>query len=86
MKGQYLSKIFVDPKTNLSYKYTLKNLGKDYELCVKFETKREECVGKKDGIFLNAIAYIILKEKLYNQEFIDTRTKEFETYKNSILK
>lgn len=53
LKGQYLSKIFVDPKTNLSYKYTLKNLGKDYELCVKFETKGEECVGKKDGIFLN---------------------------------
>lgn len=53
LKGQYLSKIFVDPKTNLSYKYTLKNLGKDYELCVKFETKGEECIGKEDGIFLN---------------------------------
>jgi len=36
-------------------------------------------------LFLNSIAYVILKDELYNQEFIDTRCKEFEDYKNSIL-
>lgn len=36
-------------------------------------------------LLLNAIAYVILSEGLYNQEFIDTRTKEFEQYKESIL-
>ena len=36
-------------------------------------------------LLLNSIAYIILKENLYDQMFIDTRTKEFASYKNSIL-
>ncbi len=36
-------------------------------------------------LFINAIAYVILNEKLYNQKFIDTRTKEFESYKSNIL-
>lgn len=36
-------------------------------------------------LFLNCLAYVILSEKLYNQDFIDTRTKEFEQYKQSIL-
>ncbi len=36
-------------------------------------------------LILNMMAYVILNEKLYNNEFIDSRCKEFETYKNSIL-
>jgi formate dehydrogenase major subunit len=36
-------------------------------------------------LFLNCLAYVILNENLYNQDFIDTRTKEFEQYKQSIL-
>ena len=36
-------------------------------------------------LVLNMMAYVILKEKLYNNEFIDTRCKGFEEYKNSIL-
>lgn len=36
-------------------------------------------------LVLNMMAYVILCEKLYNNEFIDTRCKGFEEYKNSIL-
>jgi len=36
-------------------------------------------------LFLNSLAYVILKDELYNKEFIDTRTKDFNDYKNSIL-
>jgi len=36
-------------------------------------------------LILNMLAYVIIKEKLYDQEFIKTRTKEFEIYKKSIL-
>ena len=36
-------------------------------------------------LFLNAIAYVILTEKLYNQDFIDSRCKDFDIYKESIL-
>jgi formate dehydrogenase major subunit len=36
-------------------------------------------------LVLNMLAFVILNEKLYNEEFINTRTKEFETYKQSIL-
>ncbi|WP_419771443.1 MAG: molybdopterin oxidoreductase family protein [Candidatus Marinarcus sp.] len=36
-------------------------------------------------LILNMMAYVILNEKLYNNEFIDARCKEFEHYKSSIL-
>ncbi len=36
-------------------------------------------------LFLNSIAYVILNENLYNEEFIESRCKDFESYKNSIL-
>ncbi|WP_428027156.1 molybdopterin oxidoreductase family protein [Arcobacter sp.] len=36
-------------------------------------------------LVLNMMAYVILSERLYNNEFIDARCKGFEEYKNSIL-
>jgi len=51
----------------------------------KFATESVVLPYESNLLFMNAIAYVILNEKLYNQEFIDTRTKEFEEYKNSIL-
>lgn len=36
-------------------------------------------------LVLNMMAYVILDEKLYNNEFIDARCKGFEEYKESIL-
>lgn len=36
-------------------------------------------------LVLNMMAYVILSEKLYNNEFIDARCKGFEEYKQSIL-
>ncbi|MEA3353433.1 MAG: molybdopterin-dependent oxidoreductase [Campylobacterota bacterium] len=51
----------------------------------KFATEEVVIPYESNLLFLNAIAYVILKEELYNQEFIDTRTKEFEQYKESIL-
>ncbi len=51
----------------------------------KFATDTVVLPYESNLLFLNAIAYVILNEKLYNQEFIDARTKEFEAYKNSIL-
>ena len=36
-------------------------------------------------LFLNMMSYVILKEKLYNKEFIKKRTKNFEAFKESIL-
>lgn len=36
-------------------------------------------------LFLNSIAYVILKEFLYDDSFIDTRTKGFENYRDSII-
>jgi len=51
----------------------------------KFATDTVIMPYESNLLLLNAIAYIILKEKLYNKEFIDTRTKEFESYKKSIL-
>ena len=36
-------------------------------------------------LVLNMMAYVILNEKLYNNEFIDARCEEFEKYKDSIL-
>ncbi len=36
-------------------------------------------------LFLNCLAYVILKEKIYNKKFIKTRTKEFDNYKKQIL-
>ncbi len=51
----------------------------------KFATDTAVIPYESNLLFLNAIAYVILNENLYNQEFIDTRTKEFEEYKTSIL-
>lgn len=36
-------------------------------------------------LVLNMIAYVILKEELYNKEFIRNRVKRFEEYKEAIL-
>ena len=36
-------------------------------------------------LFLNSLAYVILNENLYNQDFIDTRTENFKAYKEAIL-
>jgi formate dehydrogenase major subunit len=36
-------------------------------------------------LILNAMAYVILNEELYDKEFIATRTKGFREYKDSIL-
>ncbi|RXJ56430.1 molybdopterin oxidoreductase family protein [Candidatus Marinarcus aquaticus] len=36
-------------------------------------------------LVLNMMSYVILDEKLYNNEFIDARCKGFEAYKESIL-
>ncbi|MDD5051998.1 MAG: molybdopterin-dependent oxidoreductase [Sulfuricurvum sp.] len=36
-------------------------------------------------MILNMMAYVILSENLVNTEFVDTRTKGYEEYKNSIL-
>jgi formate dehydrogenase major subunit len=51
----------------------------------KFATHSSVLPYESNLLFLNAIAYVILSENLYNQDFIDTRTKEFEAYKKSIL-
>ena len=36
-------------------------------------------------LFLNMMAYIIITEKLYDVSFIDNRSKDFESYKESVL-
>jgi formate dehydrogenase major subunit len=36
-------------------------------------------------LVLNMLAYVIVKEKLYDKEFIDKRVKEFEEFSESIL-
>jgi formate dehydrogenase major subunit len=51
----------------------------------KFATDQVVLPYESNLLFLNAIAYVILSEKLYNQEFIDQRVKGFEEYKESIL-
>jgi len=51
----------------------------------KFATDTVVMPYESNLLFLNAIAYVIVQENLYNQEFINTRTKEFEEYKKSIL-
>jgi len=51
----------------------------------KFATDTVVMPYESNLLFLNAIAYVIVQENLYNQEFINTRTKEFEEYNKSIL-
>lgn len=53
-------------------------LGKSatYELVLPYESNL---------LTLNMLAFVILSENLYNETFIDTRTKYFEDYKASIL-
>ncbi len=36
-------------------------------------------------LILNMLAFVIIKEELYDKEFVKNRTKEFETYKEQIL-
>jgi len=36
-------------------------------------------------LILNMMAYVIMDEELYDESFINNRTKEFETYKENIL-
>ena len=36
-------------------------------------------------LILNMMAYVIISEELYSQDFIDTRTKEFDAFKEKIL-
>ncbi len=36
-------------------------------------------------LILNMMAYVIIKEELYNQEFLDSRTSNFKEFKDSIL-
>ena len=51
----------------------------------KFATKQVVLPYEANLLFLNAIAYVILKEYLYNPSFIETRCKDFEEYRDSIL-
>jgi len=51
----------------------------------KFATDQLILPYESNLLFLNAIAYVILNEKLYNKEFIKDRCKDFEAYKESIL-
>ena len=51
----------------------------------KFATQQVVLPYEANLLFLNAIAYVILKEYLYNPEFIESRCKEFEEYRDSIL-
>jgi formate dehydrogenase major subunit len=46
-----------------------------------------ECIIPHESnlMILNSLAYVILKEELYNKEFIDSRCKYFDEYKESIL-
>ena len=36
-------------------------------------------------LILNMMAYVILKEELYNKDFVESRTKNFEEFRDSIL-
>ncbi|MCI0501472.1 MAG: molybdopterin-dependent oxidoreductase, partial [Epsilonproteobacteria bacterium] len=47
-----------------------------YEAIIPFEANL---------LILNMIAYVIITEELYNKEFIENRTLDFESYKKSIL-
>ena len=51
----------------------------------KFATDEVILPYEANLLFLNSIAFVILKEELYDKEFIDTRTKDFKEYKQSIL-
>ncbi len=51
----------------------------------KFATKQVVLPYEANLLFLNAIAYVILKEFLYDPSFIETRCKDFEEYRDSIL-
>ena len=51
----------------------------------KFASEKVILPYEANLLFLNSLAYVILNEKLYNQEFIDTRCNGFEEYKKSIL-
>ncbi|MBD3841143.1 MAG: molybdopterin-dependent oxidoreductase [Campylobacterales bacterium] len=51
----------------------------------KFASEEVVLPYESNLLFLNSIAYVILKENLYNKEFIDARCKDFESYKEAIL-
>ncbi len=51
----------------------------------KFASQKVVLPYEANLLFLNSLAYVILKEKLYDQEFIDNRCNDFKEYKKSIL-
>ena len=51
----------------------------------KFATHELVIPYEANLLILNMMAHVILNERLYNNEFIDSRCKGFEEYKNSIL-
>ncbi|MBI4100273.1 hypothetical protein HY439_00840 [Candidatus Microgenomates bacterium] len=44
---QYLKTVPTDPKTKFPYQYILQPDGKDYQLCINFETKGRTCVNSQ---------------------------------------
>ncbi len=51
----------------------------------KFASEKVILPYEANLLFLNSLAFVILKEELYDKEFIDNRCKDFEDYKNKIL-
>ncbi len=51
----------------------------------KFATEKVVLPYEANLLFLNSLAHVILKEELYDKEFIDTRCRDFVEYKKSIL-
>ena len=51
----------------------------------KFATQKIILPYEANLLFLNSLAYVILDEKLYNEEFVDKRCRGFNEYKDSIL-
>ncbi|MEA3523242.1 MAG: molybdopterin-dependent oxidoreductase [Campylobacterota bacterium] len=52
---------------------------------MKFAKQKAIIPHEANLLVLNMMAYVILDEELYNKEFIKTRTKWFEEYKEKIL-
>ncbi len=51
----------------------------------KFASKEVVLPYEANLLFLNSVAFVILKEETYDTSFINNRCKEFEIYKDSIL-
>jgi len=52
---------------------------------MKFAKQKAIIPHEANLLVLNMMAYVILEEELYNEEFIATRTKWFDAYKEKIL-